>query len=471
MKRPLQRCRAMLPRAAAALAGLALLLPVRTATAQEQTIAFHDVHVVTMQDEGVRRNQTVLVRNGRIVEIGKADDVTIPAEAQLISAAGKYLMPGLAEMHAHIPTPAADGDETLVKETLFLYLANGITTIRGMLGHPYHLALRQRVHSGELLGPRIYTSGPSLNGRSAPTAAVAREMVQAQQLAGYDFLKLHPGLSLQVFEAIVEAARAADITFAGHVSTAVGVRRALAAGYASIDHLDGYVEALVPDSAAVDPGEGGFFGFNFTDLADSTSIAGLAAATRAAGVWVVPTQSLLERWVGPADPDTLAREPEMGYVPPEMVASWVARKKQMMATASYDTEKAQRFIELRRAIIRGLLQADAGLLLGSDAPQVFNVPGFSIHHELGMLVAAGLTPYQALRSGTLNPALFFNAAGEFGTIREGAVADLILLDGNPLEDVAHLQQRAGVMVRGRWLSAEELALRLGNLASKYRQSN
>ena len=205
--------------------------------------AFTHAKVITMQNENVLDDQTVLVRDGKIEAVGDFGSVEIPDGATIIEANGQYLMPGLAEMHAHIPTPS-QGE---VEETLFLYLAGGVTTIRGMLGDPFHLKLREQVRSGEVMGPRIYTSGPSLNGNSTPDIESAQTMVREQKAAGYDFLKIHPGLTLEVFDAMVQTAKEEGINFSGHVSRQVGIRHALASGYASVDHLDQYIEGMVPD--------------------------------------------------------------------------------------------------------------------------------------------------------------------------------------------------------------------------------
>ncbi len=425
-----------------------------------------NVNIITMQDQGILTAQTLLISQGRIAEMGSAATVTVPDLATRIDGTGKYLVPGLAEMHAHIPV-AEDGDDTYVKEVLFLYLCNGITTIRGMLGNPYHLALKESVAAGEILGPRIYTSGPSFNGNSSPSVEKAREMVTEQSAAGYDFLKLHPGLKLDVFNALVETAAQTGIGFAGHVSVEVGIRKALEAKYLSIDHVDGYLEGLVPVEAGVQADQNGFFGLNFTDLADLSLIPELVRMTVENDVWVVPTQSLFTRWAGLDDAQTLASQPEMKYIPKETLENWTRRKVDFMSQEVFTEKTISRFLEIRRKLIRDLYQGGAKLALGSDAPQVFNVPGFSIHHELEAYIEAGLTPDQALEVGTINPAKYFGKESEFGVIREGTWADLILVDDNPLDKISNLRNPAGVMVRGTWLPREEIDSRLAEIASKY----
>ncbi|CAN5848556.1 amidohydrolase family protein [soil metagenome] len=435
---------------------------VGAATTASDVVAFVEVNVIPMDRERVLERQTVIVRNGRIAEIGPAASVRVPAGAQRIEGNGRYLMPGLAEMHAHIPSLQAG--EQAIANTLFLYLAGGVTTIRGMLGHPHHLELRERAARNEILSPRIYTSGPSFNGNSAQTVEVAERMVREQQQAGYDLLKIHPGLSRPVFDAMARTADQVRIPFAGHVPTDVGLRRALEARYSSIDHLDGYVEALA-EGRMPTGAETGFFGSNLMAHIDEGRIPALAAATREAGVWNVPTQTLIEHLMSPEDPEAMIRRPEMRYMPQQTLAQWAQAKRNIRQQTGISDQDAQRFIEVRRRLIRALHDAGAGLLLGSDAPQFFNVPGFSMQHELPMMVAAGLTPYQTLEMGTRNPAVYFGAQNEFGTIEVGRSADLVLLEANPLQDIRNFERRAGVMVRGRWLPQSEIQQRLDAVAA------
>jgi len=428
--------------------------------------AITNVNVITMENEEVLENQTLLIKDGRIAALGNADNVTIPENAETIDGSGKYLIPGLAEMHAHIP---GNNDMEYLEETLFLYLSNGVTTIRGMLGQPYHLELREMARKNEILSPRIYTSSPSLNGNSVKTMQDANEMVTAFQEAGYDFLKLHPGITLENFNEIVRTANEVGIPFSGHVSIDVGIGRALEAKYASIDHIDGFMEGLVPADAEVDPAANGFFGFNFTDIADESLLPALVSATKEANVWVVPTQCLSERWAGSKAPEDLASEPEMKYISKETLNNWVNASGNFRNSPDYSIERANKFSRIRRNIIKALYDGGVGLALGSDAPQVFNVPGFSIQHELNYMVQSGLTPFEALKVGTVNPAEFFGMSGEFGVIAMDASADFILLNSNPLEDIGHVRDNAGVMVMGRWLPGEEIRTRLAQIAEKYKE--
>lgn len=425
-------------------------------------VAIVGVDVIPMDEERIIENQTVLVEGERITRIGPADQVEVPSGARTIDGAGRYLIPGLGEMHAHVPS---QGGREWMERVLFLYLSNGITTVRGMLGQPAHLELRDDVAAGRVLGPRIYTSGPSLNGSSIPSADSARRAVRHQKQAGYDFLKIHPGLTREEYDAIAATAEEVGIRWAGHVPADVGLDRALEAGQATVDHLDQYMESILEEDAEFD--QSLFFGVNLAGMVDSERIPEVARATAEAGVWNVPTQSLIEHVLSPIDPEEMAARPEMRYMPPRTVRQWVERKQGFLEHELYDPELAMRFIEVRRRIIYALQEAGAPLLLGSDAPQIFQVPGFSIQAELRMMVASGLTPYEALEAGTRNVAEYFGALDEYGTVEEGKAADLVLLAANPLEDIAAVGQRAGVMVRGRWLPESEIQARLGEIAASY----
>jgi imidazolonepropionase-like amidohydrolase len=443
----------------------ASLLATRGASATQEVQAFVDVTVIPMTGERVLPMQTVIVRNGRIHRMGPSRSTRPPRGATLIDGRQRFLMPGLSEMHAHIP-PAQAGDTT-IERTLFLYLANGITTARGMLGQPAHLQWRDRANRGEILSPRIWTSGPSINGNSVQTPDSARRAVLHQHRAGYDFLKLHPGISRAVFDAMARTADSVGIPYAGHVSLAVGLQRTLEARQATIDHLDGYVEALVRDGAPVTASESQFFGFNLTGHLDESRIPALARATREAGVWNVPTQSLFIDFLSAEDPQQLAQRPELRYMPAQTVQQWVTSVANMRNNPSFSRANADRFMEVRRQILRELHRAGAPLLLGSDAPQVFNVPGFAIHQEMQSLVDAGIPPYAVLESGTRNVARFFGIEAEAGTVETGKRADLILLSANPLEDIRNVRRLAGVMIGGRWLPRAEIDRRLEEIARAY----
>jgi imidazolonepropionase-like amidohydrolase len=443
---------------------LAAALTSTPAAAQDVTV-FRNVAVIPMDtpEPRVLEAQSVVVRGERIESIGPVADVAVPAGARVVDGAGRFLLPGLAEMHAHVP---GGNDARYVEEVLFLFVANGVTTARGMLGEAAHLVLRDRLAQHEVLGPRLYTSGPSLNDQSVSSPADAARIVSTQAQAGYDFVKVHPGPTREEYDAAVAAADESGIELAGHVPAAVGIMRALQARQATIDHLDGYVEALAPEPRRAN---GGFFGIDLADAVERSGIPRLVAYTVEQGVWNVPTQTLIEHWPAPEPSvDTLLARPEMAYVSPQTRTQWANSKRQMTSAPGYSADRGRALVAVRRELVKALHDAGAGLLLGSDAPQVFNVPGFSLHREIAAMEAAGLTPYEVLRTGTASPAVFFGAEDEFGTVREGLAADLVLVSGNPLEDTRRLMRPDGVMVRGRWLERAELDARLEAIAARYR---
>lgn len=430
-----------------------------------QEIAFVHVDVLPMDSRKVLRDQTVLVRGSIIYQIGSSGKVKPSKDAYIIEGKGKFLMPGISEMHAHIPVPK-EGDESLLEETLLLYLCNGITVVRGMLGDPFHLILQDRASTGKILSPRIYTASPSLNGNSVKTPEEARQKVMQYAADRYDFLKIHPGISLPVMEALVQQARISKIPFAGHVPVQVGIKRALSLGYQAIDHLDGYMEGLLPDTSGLRLEDNNWFGYPFTTRADERKIKAMVKETVKAGTWIVPTQSLLVNWYAPISGVELTNRTEMQYIPPATRFQWQRFKQQIVGDPRYNPDTARRFIALRNQLLREMDRQKVPLLLGSDAPQVGNVPGFSIHAEMEALRAAGIPNYAILRSGTVNPARFFGAEGAFGTIKRGASADLLLLDGNPLEDITQMRRIAGVMSLGRWMAADWINARLAAIAAK-----
>lgn len=413
----------------------------------ESVTAFVDVSVIPMNRDGVLEHQTVIVRGSRIAEMGPAAQTRAPAGAVTVDGRGKYLMPALAEMHGHLPSPSAPPE--LTENVLFLYVANGVTTVRGMQGQLPHLELKGRVARGELLGPRLWVPGPALTGNAAPTPEVGRRLVEEQHAAGFDHLKIHENLSRETYDTIVATAKRLGMRFGGHVPDAVGVYHALESGQASIDHLDNYVETV-----------GG------PDSANDLRINQVVAATCAAQVWNVPTLALWETFMGTEDSASLAAREELRYVPTAWRQNWANQLKQVRSNP-LPVEKRLVTLALRRRILKALQTAGCPIALGTDSPQLYSVPGFSIHREMRSMAAAGLTTQQILTEGTRNVARYFGAEQEFGTVAPGRRADLILLNGNPLADLENVSRRAGVMVNGRWLPEADIRARLERIAAGY----
>lgn len=465
---------------AAALAALLLgAAPRATAQPAETSapIAITNVTVIPMDRERTLPDQTVIIRDGRIVAVGPAARTTVPAGATRIDGRGKFLMPGLAEMHAHVP-PGSPTDEQLA-DIMFLYVANGITTIRGMLGAPYQIQLKEKLASGAMLGPRFFPAAPSLNGNSAPNPGAGVALVRSAKATGYDLMKIHPGFSRETWDAAVAEMKSVGMTFGGHVPMAVGVVHAMRSGISTIDHVDGYLEAAVADSSVYTT-PGTTLG-DVIEAVDPARFRALAELSKQLGVWNVPTMYLWENFYNDRTPEELGGLPEMRYAHPNQVNGWMTQKRNRALADENQRmtpERRAQYLALRRQMLKTLADVGAPLLMGTDSPQMFNVPGFALHRELQVAREAGLTNHQVLESGTRNVGRYVAEAleqdGAFGTVAVGQWADLVLLEANPLEDLAHLTRRAGVIVRGRWVGAAEITAGLDRLAAKYaalRQGN
>lgn len=452
--------------AAAAFAGASLLALTATSSAAAQEpeaeiTAFTNVTVVPMDSERVLEDHTVIVEGERIAAVGPADETPAPEGARVIEGEGRWLMPGLAEMHGHVP---GAGQPEYAEDVLFLYVSNGVTTVRNMAGDDSHPQLRDRVAAGDLAGPVLHIASPWLGPDNANSEEQGRQTVRRYQEAGFDLLKMGSP-PLGVYQAVAEEAHEAGIPFAGHIPFDVGLVGALEARQASIDHFDRYVEFLAADAETgmTDPG---FFGSGWVHLADRDRIPQAVEMTLEAGTWNVPTLSLIEHLAADESGEAMIERPEMIYMPREVLDGWARAKAEFEGREDFQPDAAQALVELRRELLMALHGAGAPIALGSDAPQFFNVPGFSIHHEMAMMQAAGMTPYEVLATGTRAPAEYFGTPEDFGTIQPGRRADLILLNADPLADLENVKNRAGVMAAGRWLPEEEIQDRLAGIAER-----
>ncbi len=447
------------------------------AAADAAVIAMVGVRVLPMDREGLLDEHTVVVRDGRIAEMGPVAEIRVPAGARRIEGRGRVLMPGLADMHVHLFHEAG----------LILFLANGVTTVRNMWGTPEILAWREAIGRGELPGPTIYTSGPLLDGAPpiwdgsivVEDAGDAYRTVAEHRQAGYDFLKIYSRLSVEAYRALIAAGRREGLPAAGHVPAAVGLDGVLDAGQVSVEHLDGYLRAILTDAwrTTLDGPEEmaetarriaeGKVGID--EVVDQEKLARIVAATRAAGVWNVPTLVVHEKTHLTFEQRRgLYIDQRMRVMDPMMVALWDPKTDFRYQDISSEALKRLQFWNSQRKIItRKLHEAGAGILLGTDTPNPYVIPGFSLHEELRLLVDAGLSPYEAIAAGTRNAAEFLGRSAEFGTVAVGRRADLILLEGNPLEDLSFLERRLGVMVRGEWYPRELLEEKLEELVASY----
>jgi imidazolonepropionase-like amidohydrolase len=417
-----------------------------------QTIAFTNVNVVPMNQERVLSSQTVIVRDGRIAEISPAASALVPAGALRIDGQGKYLMPGLVDMHVH-------GFEDNLQEEMFMYIASGVTTVRHLKGRPELLKLREQLRQGELLGPTLYTCGPIVFGDKKPDEA--RRVVAEQARVGYDCLKIYGDWSKEGYEALSAAASANKIPAVGHFARNLPLEVNLR-GRTEVAHAEEFIYTYFMKET----GSGEW-------AKRETLIPKVVELMKNSGVAVTGTlvaYDYIGRVIGDESLQELLKKPELKYVPRKRRAKMTFEseyRSNLKPTAFAGFRKG---LELQKKLIKALQDAGVKILLGTDGSLQANfpvIPGLAAHEELRLLVETGLTPYQALAAGTRNAAEVLHAESEFGTVTVGKRADLILMEGNPLLDVANIARRAGVMVRGRWITEDEIQRRLGEIEARF----
>ncbi|MSR63523.1 MAG: amidohydrolase, partial [Planctomycetes bacterium] len=340
-------------------------------------LAIEHVSVLPMERESVLADQTVLVRDGRIVALGLASSVAVPADAQRIDGHGRFLMPGLADMHVHV------WDEN----DLYLFVANGVTTVRNLFGTPLHLDWRARIEAGELLGPRIYTAGPIIDGKPAvwpgsvelTNPDQAAEIVSAQKAAGYDFLKPYARLTRECYEALAIAGEEQGLRLMGHVPDALALADVLEAGQATIEHLGGFAEAAQRAGTPLRAIE-----FSNETLAwkevDDARLTAVAKQIRAAGAWSCPTLVVMQKWSQGEAAQALLARPEMRYVSPGMRAYWdpSSSANYLASMPAASVQAAHDALPFEQKAVRALRDAGAGILLGTDMGNPYVLAGFAL---------------------------------------------------------------------------------------------
>ena len=406
--------------------------------------AFVGVNVVPMDRDTVLADHTVLVRNGRITALGPRARTAIPAGARRIDGTGKWLIPGLADAHVHLAYILNAKHNPLL---LRLFVAEGVTTVVNLLGLPEHIELRSKISSGEVFGPTLFTSGFYVGEPYTRTASQADSAVRQQRAAGFDVVKLHGAISAEAYEALTQAAKREHIPLVGHLPRNLGLNVALDGGQTMIAHAEEYLY--------------GWFGFGrspatadqFLALVDTA-----AMLTAKAGAWVTPT---LRVFAGIQEQiinlDSVLATEEVKRIPDALKWEWVPERNRYRSMPPVVVETFRGQHRLLQRMTLAMQKAGVPLLMGTDAMATASVlPGTSAHAELRELVAAGLSPFEALRTATANVARFLGVPDEFGTIAAGRRADLVMLEGNPVTDISATSRIAGVMMRGRWFERRAL---------------
>jgi len=466
---------------------LSILLLATTITGQTsgnssapKVVAFFNVNVIPMDRERVLRNQTVLVSDGRVTTIGDAKRIKPPAGTQIVDGTGRFLIPGLMDMHVHLFSDDEFPD-ALAEDEFKVMIAYGVTTIRFMIGTPEQLVLREKSAKGEILAPTIFAASPHLTGRKQPngivvtTQAEARAAVAQSKREGYDFIKVTTFLAPEVYEAIVDEAKKQNIRVVGHAdSRSVGLQRALNSRQ-QIEHLDSYLEALLPETAPVKGSVSDLYVYNpknweSIDYLDEKKIPELARLTVKANPFVTPTLHLFKLTFGKGrSEESFRAQPDIRFYPQKTVEAWTRASKRYLSTAA-PIEKREKYIRIRNQIVKAIYDAGGKIMAGSDTPEWLMLYGHTLHLELIDLRDAGLSDYAALESATKNPAMFLGLSDQAGTIATGKRGDLVLLDANPLEDIANTQKRAGVMIKGQYFTQAEMNRWLDEIAPRFQHA-
>jgi imidazolonepropionase-like amidohydrolase len=418
---------------------------------------------------------TVLIDGERIAAVGGSGEVAVPDKAQVVEGAGKFLIPGLWDMHAHW----GPGYAFMAAPYLPLFTANGVTGIRMMAGHPVYLQWRRQLTEGTLAGPRMVLAGIIVDGPkpfwrdsiATNTPDDGRQAVQGTQQDGYDFVKVYSSLSRGVFFAIADEAKRRRIPFAGHVPDAVRVEEASDAGQKSIEHLTGLLLAVssqetelrrefaaavrlpaTPERAALLRS----LGVRLLETHDAARAAALFAKLKANGTWQVPTLPVL-RLLEPED----ATDARLKYIPVPVRAGWARRAREQRVPE--DIAHQRNLFQRRLELVGEMHRAGVGILAGSDSQNPYCFPGFSLHDDLEWLVKAGLRPLAALQAATRNPAVYLDRLQDFGTVEKGKMADLVLLDADPTQDIRNTRKIAAVVNAGKLFSRAALDKMLADI--------
>jgi len=448
---------------------LLFLAPASLLAASGPILVLTNANIVDVRQGIVLPGMTVVIRNGRIDAIAKVGMIQTGRNIKIVNASGKYVIPGLWDMHVHSAGgPAAPWDENVIYPLL---VANGVTGIRDM-GGDFKLIedRRKKILRGDLIGPTIVAAGPFLRpGKSnnetvgVNTPEEARQAVDDLKKRGVDFIKILSDLPRAEYFAIAEQCTKRKIPLAGHVPESVSALEAAHVSQKSIEHLSGIllacssqetqlrtqiVEAIAKqDQTAYAAAQTALLDTYNTDKAQQ-----LFAVFVREHTWQVPT---LAWWQAQTAEDDFANPDHLRFVPAWARKDWnpeALRKQAGAELLNRMKVTTQRYME----IVGAINHAGVRLLAGTDGPDPLVLPGFSLHRELELLVASGLTRAQALRAATLSPATFLDKIADYGTVEHGHVADLVILDQDPLTDIRHTQKIDGVVLRGRYFSRGDL---------------
>ena len=439
---------------------------------QSKPVIFTHVTVIDTTGAPAKSNMTVVINGDRIVDIGKTGHIQIPKDARVVDATGKFLIPGLWDMHIHWYDP----------EYLPLFVANGVTGARLMWGLSLHHEWREDIEAGKLIGPRLVIASPIIDGPkpiwpgsvAVSNEAEARKAVKTAKQEGADFIKVYSLLSREAFFAIADESKKQGIAFAGHIPQSITVAEAAEAGQRSVEHLTGILTAcsakedelrktqdIAGASSAhgkgtADPAAMRQLTYLVIESYDAKKAAGLFAKLKQHHTWQCPTLTVLRSIAFLTDPE-FRNDPRLKYMPAAMRTRWdPANDFRFKARTAEDYELSKLVLQRQFEIVGQMRKAGVEFLAGTDTLNPYCFPGFSLHDELELMVKAGFTPLEALQSATLNPARYLGQEKDLGTVEKGKAADLVLLDANPLEDIKNTQKINAVVCGGKLYSRADL---------------
>lgn len=430
---------------------------------EKEAYALRGVNIIPMNKEIVLKDQTVIIEDGKIKQIGERVKLKVPEGTKVIEATGKYLIPGLFDMHAHFFYEQGDNVNTC-EEELKVMMANGLTTVRIECGDSVYLEARKNVRNKTWIGPALFVSSPQFVGNwpwpgkmfaelcKTPTDAEAAVKKCKQQ--GYDEIKITFMVKRDVYDAIIKTAKSIGIKVTGHVGPLVKLPAALAAKQ-QIEHMDEFIDMLLPDTTynhgecVSDMNIWRKKAWATVPYLDEQKIPALVKMVKEAGIYVTPTNYFFfSSFADSISKEDYMKRTDFSYIPSHIIKErWEVRDMYWKKAPSED--KRKKYIAVRKKMTHDLWKAGVPLMAGSDSPEWFLVQGFSIHDELETFVKAGVSPYGALETATKNPATYLGVIKTKGTIEIGKNADLLLLDKNPLEQISNTRSINSVIVNGK----------------------
>jgi hypothetical protein len=440
-----------------------LLLAQAKPNRTQAPIVFTHATVIDVTGSPPKRDTTVVITGDRISAIGDSASISLPGDAQVVDAHGKFLIPGLWDMHVH----------WYARDTLTLFIANGVTGVRQMFGNSDLFRWRDQIAKGSLPGPRMVVASPIIDGPepiwpnsiSVSNEEEGRKAVRRVKQSGADFVKVYALLPRDAYFGIADEAKQQGMTFVGHVPNSVSPAEASDAGQKSIEHLTGILIACSDKETdlrdklvkANSPEARSKVQAAALETYDKQKATDLIARFAKNHTWQCPTLTVLRSNAYLGD-ERFRSDGRLRYIPRQLQQRWGFR---IANRSGGDNAGAKKVLEKQFEIVGAMQKAGVPILAGTDTGNPFCFPGFSLHDDLALLVIAGLTPVEALRSATLNPAKFFGLDQTLGTIEQGKIADLVLLDANPLLDIRNTQRINAVVSNGRLFDRKALDKMLG----------